>query len=358
MYTSFYGLSTQPFKISTDPTFLWLGEKHREAISMLKYGIQGEGHTGVLLLTGDVGTGKTTLINALFKSLNKDVIKVCVTNPNMDGLDFLNFIASAYGSKKGFTSKTGFLTSFERFLRNAGEKNKKILLVLDEAQLLSHKLLEEIRLFLNIEKNGQSLIYIFLVGQLELRKSLSRPENRALRQRITLNYNIEPLLPDETDEYIRYRLQVAGTSKRIFTPDAVQCIHHHSGGLPREINIICDHSLLTGFVRNLYQVDSAIVEECVRENSIFPGKKIIPIKDNPVESGTETNGPVLTDENKARDPDPEDLAQDPARVVDASRSYVLLDSKKERKKTKAIYYAVVAVLFLFVFALYLVSLKV
>ena len=297
MYQSFYGLNALPFQISTDPTFLWLGEKHREAISMLRYGIQGEGHTGLLLLTGDVGTGKTTLINALFKSLDKRIIRVAVTNPSLEGLDFLNYIAAAFGSKKEFTSKHRFLISFERFLKNAHAKNRKVLLVVDEAQLLSDTLLEEIRLFSNMEKEGQSLIHTFLVGQNELRGTLSSPVNRALTQRITLNYNIDALVSEETDEYIRYRLQVAGTSETIFDPEAVQQIHRFSDGLPRKINIICDHALLTGYVKNLKRINAGIIRECARELSITapPERRRSPVVQSHPDHQAHPDQPVHTD---------------------------------------------------------------
>lgn len=268
MYRSFYGLRALPFKIDTDPTFLWLGEKHREAISMLKYGIQGEGHTGILLLTGDVGTGKTTLINALFNSLDKRVIRVAITNPSLDGLDFLNYIAAAFGSKRQFPSKSQFLIHFTRFLKNAHAKQRKVLLVVDEAQLLTQELLEEIRLFSNIEHQGKSLIHTFLVGQSEVRSHLSLPESRALNQRISLNYHIDALVYEETREYIQYRLQVAGAKERIFNPDAIQLIHKFSSGLPRMINIICDHALLTGYVQNAKSISAPIIQECIRELAI------------------------------------------------------------------------------------------
>ncbi len=268
MYRSFYGLKALPFKIDTDPTFLWLGEKHREAISMLKYGIQGEGHTGILLLTGDVGTGKTTLINALFNSLDKRVIRVAITNPSLDGLDFLNYIAAAFGSKRQFSSKSQFLIHFTRFLQNAHAKQRKVLLVVDEAQLLTQELLEEIRLFSNIEHKGKSLIHTFLVGQSEVRSHLSMPESRALNQRISLNYHIDALVYEETREYIQYRLQVAGAKERIFNPDAIQLVHKFSSGLPRMINIICDHALLTGYVQNTKSISAPIIQECIRELAI------------------------------------------------------------------------------------------
>lgn len=277
MYKPFYGLQTSPFKINTDPTFLWLGEKHREAISMLKYGIMGDGHSGILLLTGEAGTGKTTLINALFKSLGRDVLRVAISNPSLEGLDFLNYVAASFGSKKQFGSKSHFLIAFERFLKNAREKNKKVLLVVDEAQLLSNELLEEVRLLSNFTEDGESLLHTFLVGQQELRRKLAAPKNNSLSQRITLNYNIDPLVAAETEEYIKYRLQVAGTAEPIFNPDAVQEIHRFSRGLPRQINIICDHCLLTGYVRNTRQVSVPIVRECMTDLAINPAPTQTPL---------------------------------------------------------------------------------
>jgi general secretion pathway protein A len=272
MYKAFYGLKASPFQISTDPKFLWLGGKHREAIAMLKYGIQAKDHTGMVLLTGDTGTGKTTLINALFQSLDRSVIRAAIKNPSLDGLDFFNYLSAVFGSSTTFASKGLFLLAFEQFLKNAAAKKKKILLVIDEAQLLTDKMLEEIRLLTNFERNGQSLIHIFLMGQQDLRDKLSRPVNKALNQRITLNFHIDPLAPDETEEYIRYRLQVAGTSRQIFIPEAARLVHRFSQGLPRQINIICDHALLTGFVRNLPQIPVAVIHECAKDLTIprFP----------------------------------------------------------------------------------------
>jgi general secretion pathway protein A len=292
MYKSFYGLKASPFQISTDPTFLWLGEKHREAIAMLKYGIQVEDHTGMVLLTGDTGTGKTTLINALFKSLDRGVIRAAVKNPSLEGMDFFNYIAASFGNNRLFSTKNRFLLAFEQYLKNAAANGKKVLLVIDEAQVLTDTMLREIRLFANFEQDGRNLIRIFLVGQTELRKKLARPANQPLAQRITLNYHIEPLMPEETREYIQYRLQVAGTSRPVFSPEAVQQVHRYSRGLPRQINILCDHALLTGYVGNHSQISGDIIEECAGEVSItrvpepprkrpdvpgpFPGKALVP----------------------------------------------------------------------------------
>ncbi len=266
MYNEFYNLKLPPFQINCDPAFMWFGEKHREALATLKYGILD--NKGFLLLTGDVGTGKTSLINALIQSLEQDVICTSVPDPSLIKLDFLNYIAAAFGMDKEFTSKGAFLAHFKNFLLSAAEKNKKVLLIIDEAQLLSQEMLEEIRLLSNIEKPDAKLINIFFIGQNEFNEILNRPQNRAVLQRMTLNYNLDPLTPEEVDEYIRHRLKVAGTQERLFDRDAVQEIFLYSGGFPRRINILCDHSLLSGFVREQRVIDAGIVKECAKELKI------------------------------------------------------------------------------------------
>ena len=171
---------------------------------------------GFLLLTGDVGTGKTTLINALIQSLSDDIVCTTVPDPSLSKLDFFNYIASSFGINREFASKGSFLVGFRKFLINTSEANKKVLLIIDEAQLLTQELLEEIRLLSNIEKTNAKLINIFFVGQNEFNEILNRDQNRAVRQRLTLNYNIDPLTPDETEKYINYRLKVAGAVRHIF----------------------------------------------------------------------------------------------------------------------------------------------
>jgi general secretion pathway protein A len=266
MYTSFYNLHSKPFQISSDPAFMWFGEKHKEALATLKYGILD--NKGFLLLTGDVGTGKTSLINSLIQSLGEDIICTSVPDPSLGKMDFLNYIALAFGMDREFTTKGGFLVHFRRFLMEAYENNKKVLLIIDESQLLSQEMLEEIRLLSNIEKTDAKLINIFFVGQNEFNEILNQPQNRAVRQRLTLNYNIDPLTPDETGEYIKHRLKVAGTTQTIFDTSAVQEIFMYSGGFPRRINIICDHSLLSGYVKGKKEINRHIVRECAKELKI------------------------------------------------------------------------------------------
>lgn len=266
MYTSFYNLHSKPFQISSDPAFMWFGEKHKEALATLKYGILD--NKGFLLLTGDVGTGKTSLINSLIESLSEDIIVASIPDPSLEKMDFLNFIALAFGMGKEFSAKGTFLIHFRQFLMAAHETNKKVLLIIDESQLLTQEMLEEIRLLSNIEKTDAKLINIFFVGQNEFNEILNQQQNRAVRQRLTLNYNIDPLTPDETAEYIKHRLKVAGTTQTIFDTAAVQEIFMYSGGFPRRINIICDHCLLSGYVNTKKEIDRLVVKECAKELKI------------------------------------------------------------------------------------------
>jgi general secretion pathway protein A len=266
MYLDFYDLKVKPFQISTDPRFLWMGEKHKEALATLKYGILD--NKGFLLLTGDVGTGKTTLINALVSQLGDNVLVASIFDPDLEPLDFYNFVADAFQMGATFTSKGAFLIRFKQFLHQVYSRNQKVLLIVDEAQRLQYKILEDIRLLSNIEKQETKLLNIFFVGQSEFNDTLLKRENRALRQRITLNYNIQALTEKETGQYIRYRLQIAGQEGRIFDAGAMRSVFEFSGGYPRLINIICDLALLTGYVEEAKTIGSQIIQECARELEI------------------------------------------------------------------------------------------
>ncbi len=272
MYLSYYNLNEKPFQISTDPKFLWLGEKHKEALAILTYGILD--NKGFLLLTGDVGTGKTTIINTLLNNLDDDVIAAHVPDPDLEHLDFFNFIANVFSIDKKFSTKGEFLNHLSKFLHDAYSKNKKVLLIIDEAQRLKPELLEEIRLLSNIERQDTKLLNIFFVGQEEFNNVLIEPENRALRQRITINYYIEPLTKNETKEYIKHRLNIAGSKRNIFSSSAIREIFSFSKGFPRLINIICDLALLTGYVKEQKTINELIIKECAKELQI-PTEKAI-----------------------------------------------------------------------------------
>ena len=273
MYLDHYNLHLKPFQISTDPRFLWLGEKHQEALAVLKYGILD--NKGFLLLTGDVGTGKTTLLNALIDSLGDDVLVAMVADPGLAKMDFFNFVADSFGLNTRFKSKGEFLIYLKNFLLDLNHQNKQALLIIDECQHLNQKMLEEVRLLSNIEKASTKLINIFFVGQSEFNNIILRPQNRAIRQRITINYNIASLSEAETIEYIRFRLGVAGSEEPIFTSAAIEEVYKFSNGYPRLINIICDQALLTGYVKEKKHVDEKIVAECADELKIDPAKSIV-----------------------------------------------------------------------------------
>jgi general secretion pathway protein A len=266
MYKSFYKLNKKPFETKTDPSFLWLGEKHKEALATLRYGIMN--NMGFLLLTGDVGTGKTTLINALIQSLPKNVIYTYISDPGLSSADFYNYIAFSFKIKIGINSKSDFLIIFKKFLLKAAQADKKILLIIDESQILSEELLEQIRLLSNIDIGETDILNIFFIGQPEFNHTLLKEKNRAVRQRISLNYDILPFSFNETKEYINYRLKISGAKYEIFSNSAVKKIYLASKGFPRRINIICDHCLLSGFVKDNTIINKKIALECIKELSL------------------------------------------------------------------------------------------
>jgi type II secretory pathway predicted ATPase ExeA len=269
MYTSYYNLIEKPFQISTDPRFLWLGEKHKEALATLKYGVMNE--KGFLLLTGAAGTGKTTLINSLLESLDENTLVANVTDPNLDLMGFLNLITRSFGLSNKFEKKEEFIVSFKEFLRNTYFDNKRALLIIDEAHRLSKKLLEQSRLISNIELPEKKLINIFFVGQNELNQRLLSRDCHALRQRITLNYQIQPLSESETLQYIHHRLKVAGNDRELFNREAISEIYRFTNGSPRLTNLICDHALITGYSREVKIITPDIITECSQE-VMLPGE--------------------------------------------------------------------------------------
>ena len=248
MYLNFYNLKQKPFQINTDPRFLWLGETHKEALAMLKYGVMD--NRGFIMLTGNVGTGKTTLVNALINQLGPDVVVANVTDPSLDQLDFLNYLAYVFELAGTFSTKGKFLIAFREFLEKCFRKGKQVLLIVDEAQHINPKMFEEIRLLSNIEHQDKKLLNIFLVGQDELNSILDKHENRALRQRITLQYHLTPLSAPDVYDMVKHRLKMAGAQRGIFTARAVREIYSFSKGHPRLVNIICDQALITGYAAN------------------------------------------------------------------------------------------------------------
>jgi len=267
MYESFYGLDKKPFQITTDPSFLWMGKKHREALSTLKYGVMD--NKGFLLLTGDVGTGKTTLINRLVEDIQDRAYTAKIPDPGLSKYDFYRMVSHYFGLPIEVRTKSDFLEPFSRFLNDAYKEKKSVLLLIDEAQRLKHDLMEEIRLLSNLEHQDAKLLNIFFVGQNEFNEILMQPENRALMRRITITYNIDPLDPTETCEYIRHRLKTAGAGYEIFSSAAMEEVYAFSNGFPRQINIICDLAMFFASQVSQRTISRKIVSQC-RERISFP----------------------------------------------------------------------------------------
>jgi general secretion pathway protein A len=263
MYRQYYNMRLSPFRIEPDPDFLWLGEKHLEGLATLQYAILE--NKGFLLLTGDVGTGKTVLLHHLKNNLPGQVNVATITDPGIEILDLYRILSSDFQISSCFNGKADFLIQFKKFLHNADASQNQLLIIIDEAHRLSCELLDEIRMLSNIDFENRQLISIFFVGQIEFNNMLMDERNKAVRQRIAVSYHLIPLDEHETHAYIRHRLKVAGSEKDLFTPGAVREIYKLSGGTPRLINVICDRALLTGYLKELRQIETDIIRECATE---------------------------------------------------------------------------------------------
>ncbi|MGD8990773.1 MAG: AAA family ATPase [Desulfobacterales bacterium] len=271
MYLAHYDLKRMPFKTNPDPKFLWLGENHREALSVLKYGVFK--NDGFLILTGDIGTGKTSLVRHLMNLIKQKTLVAFVPIPNLDPFDFFNYLSEEFGMENTYHKASDFLIQFKRFLLRAYSERIKVFLIIDEAQNINHRLLEAIRLLSNIELDNRKLISIFFIGHTEFEVILMQERNKAIRQRITTSFHINPLNELETRIYIDHRLKVAGAKKNMFTFDACSKIHTISDGIPRLINSVCDCALLSGYVKGTKIIDSKFIKECQIELRIPIGKQ-------------------------------------------------------------------------------------
>jgi general secretion pathway protein A len=261
MYRQFYGLRDIPFSLTPDPRFLFFTASHREVMANLHYGIQHG--KGLIVATGEVGTGKTTMLRAMLARLDRSVLTSYIFNPGLTVAEFYDYLAASFNLTQ-YSSKTDLLVKLGRLLTLRHSRGLRSVLIVDEAQGLDHRLLEEIRLLLNFETYTEKQLQIILAGQPELRQVLNNPELRQLKQRISLRCEIKPLRADEVSAYIRSRLKTAGAARAdLFTPEAVALIYRASEGVPRLVNNVCDNALLTGFAMNAPQITARIVSEVV-----------------------------------------------------------------------------------------------
>ena len=283
MYTAFFGFAERPFDLTPNPKFLFLAPGHDEALSTLRLGLST--YSGLTLLLGEAGTGKTTLVHTALAELNEDsstqVEAVLLSNPTLTRDEFYEFLAESFGlGIETGASKTRFLFALRSHLQQQHERGRKTALLLDEAQSLPYELLEEVRLLSNLETDTVKLLNVVLAGQPELADRLNEANLRQLKQRIALRCELTPFSLSHTASYIAGRIRVAGgTPMNVFTREAISAIYAASGGLPRVINVICQNALIGGFAAQVRPVSRAIVEEVCRDFDVRSGPHLERSKD-------------------------------------------------------------------------------
>ena len=265
MYLKHFNLVERPFSITPDPRFLYMSARHREALAHLLYGL-GEGG-GFVQLTGEVGTGKTTICRCLLEQVPDNVDIALVLNPKVTATELIATVCDELGIEYPVeNSSIKILTDLlNRYLLDAYARGRRTVLIIDEAQNLSTDVLEQVRLLTNLETSTQKLLQIVLIGQPELRSLLARDDMRQLSQRVTARYHLEPISRDEADAYIRHRLQICGSSQNIFNKRAVDRIQQLSGGIPRLINVLCDRAMLGAYVEGKTEIDQKVVRKAGKE---------------------------------------------------------------------------------------------
>ena len=302
MYEDFYGLTGKPFQLSPDPAFYFGSKGHTSAYAYLKYGVyQGE---GFLVITGEVGAGKTTLVRALLEELDvKSIVAAQIVSTQLQADDLLRSVAKAFGIRVAQDDKASLLAAIEAYLLMLFQQNKRALLIIDEAQNLNSGSIEELRMLSNFQCGDQALLQSFLVGQPELRSLLRSPAMEQFRQRVIASYHLGPLDEAETRGYIEHRLhRVAWKGDPEFDPSAIQSIYQATGGIPRRINAVCNRLMLAGFLANQHKFTSVEVDSVVAEIS--------------GELGPQTGGPPQRDALLVRSDRHPDLIGNVRRLID------------------------------------------
>ncbi len=286
MYKKFYGLRENPFNVNPDPRYLFLTGHTQEALACLTYGIQSR--KGFILLTGEVGTGKTTLLHKLLGWLvHERVTAAFVFNSRLNVPQFFDFMMADFGIKCESRLKSQVLLRLNHWLLERYRAGETAVLIVDEAQNLSPQVLEEIRLLTNLETATEKLLQIVLSGQPELEQTLNQPQLRQLRQRVTLRCKLHPLSLQETRGYIAERLRIAGTNGQpIFSDEADEAIHRYSLGIPRVVNLLCEHALIRGFVDEQRLIPANTIEEIAREFDLHESEVLGP---SPVAAGEDNS---------------------------------------------------------------------
>ncbi len=267
MYNDFYNFKESPFNITSDPDFFFPSSRHEEAFNHLVYGIGSR--KGIIVITGEIGTGKTILCRTLLNRLDKTVKTALILNPNFSDLQLLQMIINDLEIRYTKKTKLDLVGAIRLFLIEESAQGHNVAVIIDECQNLNIRQLEQIRLLSNLETEKEKLLQIILVGQPELGEKLKNPALRQLTQRVTVRYHILPLQKDEIRNYIKHRLEVAGADPKLhFTPQAIETVYAISQGTPRLINILCDRALLAGFSKETFTIDHLLIQESAKETQL------------------------------------------------------------------------------------------
>lgn len=275
MYTKFFGLTKKPFSLIPDPSFLYLSSKHKKSLTTLQYGLVSQ--AGFTVVTGEIGSGKTTLVRSLLDQLRADCEVGLITNTHSAFGDLLTWVLAAFKIESTASNKAERYQAFVDFITEKSENKKRVVLIADEAQNMDIQTLEELHLLSNINVDQSIMLQLVLVGQPELVEKLNRPELVQFSQRISIEYHLLPLSYKETEQYIHYRLKVAGSEDIIFHPSACAALHYYSGGIPRLINNLGDLALVFAFAADKKKINWKIIVDVISERTIggikrFEGK--------------------------------------------------------------------------------------
>jgi putative secretion ATPase (PEP-CTERM system associated) len=343
MYNHYYGFQEKPFSLTPDPHFLYLSKVHKRALAYLTYGLQDK--KGFITITGEIGAGKTTIIQALINGLDTNTTVARVINTKVSSLQLLKMIVRDFGIENGADSKEDLLEKLNQFLLTQYSMGHNVVLIIDEAQNLEPPILEEIRLLSNLETEKDKLLQIILVGQPELREILRLPGLKQLRQRITVSYHLSALSSEEVGEYIKHRLAVAGLEEReLFAQSAVQEVYNVSGGIPRLINIICDAALVTGYINECEQITGKLVKgviselemdaiECSPEPTDQKSAGAHPAGRNSIDAELRNREKRLADKQHELDVKQDELYEKLQQLLDLERELI---SREERIKNREI----------------------
>ncbi len=267
MYKAFYGLKDSPFSIQPDPEYLYFGRRHTYAYAMMEYGIRDK--AGFIVISGEIGCGKTTLVRHLLNNLSTSLTVGLVYNTHREIADLLEWIMLSFGLPYEGLSRVALYDVFQRFLIEQYGMGKSVLLIVDEAQNINPDALESLRMLSNINADKHQLLQIMLVGQPQLKSMLSRPELLQFAQRIAVDFHIKPFEPADVQDYIQHRLSVAGRETPLFTPEACARIAAVSQGIPRRINVLCNTALIYGFSSESERIDVDLIEEVLKDKAEY-----------------------------------------------------------------------------------------